>query len=75
MSTTLEHWKRLVNQKHLINRPSGTFKWTDALDARLRECIEAGLSYARITALLGLPPNGAVIGRWRWCERAHDWRG
>ncbi|MCF7742387.1 GcrA family cell cycle regulator [Aeromonas veronii] len=75
MSTTLEHWKRLVTQKHLFYRPSFTFQWTDELDARLRECIEEGLSYGRINILLGLSPDDAVIGRWWWCERAHDRRG
>ncbi|MEH8206724.1 hypothetical protein [Aeromonas veronii] len=51
MSTTLEHWKRLVTQKHLFYRPSFTFQWTDELDARLKECIEEGLSYGRINIL------------------------
>ncbi len=61
MSTTLEHWKRLVTQKHLFYRPSFTFQWTDELDARLKECIEEGLSYGRINILLGLPPNAASL--------------
>ncbi|MGL4354022.1 MAG: hypothetical protein ACRCTP_08910 [Aeromonas popoffii] len=61
MSTPLEHWKRLITQKHLVNRPSGTFQWTNDMDKRLREHIEAGMTYTRITILMGLPPDAASV--------------
>ncbi|MBW3783724.1 hypothetical protein GL270_21225 [Aeromonas veronii] len=57
MSTTLEHWKRLVNNLHLAHRPSlhRATSWSEDADRTLTRCLAEGYSYAQIDQLLLIP--------------------
>lgn len=59
MSTTLQHWERLINQMHLANRATYQHKWTDELDVQLGALIREGHTYREIEAIMSLPSDTA----------------
>lgn len=57
MSTTLEHWRRLVDNLHLAHRPSlhSATSWSEEADNTLICALDSGCSYAQIDQILHIP--------------------